>query len=489
MTVKELKPTIVWSIFDQITQVPRPSGRLDKIREWLVNFAKEHNFEYKVDAVGNVAMFRPAAPGYENAKKIVLQGHMDMVAEKMPSSNHDFDNDPIETRIEDDWVYANDTTLGADDGIGLAMALAALIDPDLKCGAIEALATVDEETGLTGAANIQPDMLVGDYLLNLDSEDDGVITMGCAGGVESLVYFDYKPEEAPKDLEYCAVKIGKLHGGHSGSDINRGFASATKQIARFLWRLEQKMDYRLASVNAGNLHNAIARDATAIVGVKAACKDDFMAVVREFEADIKEEYKRTEPNLEVTCEAVAAPACVIDQDTAHRIISAAFIAQHGVYSMSMEIDGLVETSTNFASIKTLEDKKTIYVELFTRSSLESRKFELMHQIEAVFKLAGAREVISEGSYQGWAPNLDNKILKIAVEQWKKLYGVEPVVEAIHAGLECGLFLKVCPHMDMISYGPTLENVHSPQERCHIPAVQKSWDFTVEILKSVAESTK
>ena len=486
MTLKDLKPAIVWDIFDQITKVPRPSGRLDKIREWLVNFAKEHNFEYKVDEVGNVAMFRPAAPGYENAKKVVLQGHMDMVAEKLPTSNHDFDNDPIETIVESDWVRANGTTLGADDGMGLALALAALIDPDLKCGALEALATVDEETGLTGASNIQADMLVGDYLLNLDSEDDGIITIGCAGGVESLIYFDYTPEAAPADLTYFKIAIGKLHGGHSGSDIHRGFATSTKQMARFLYELSKEMDYRLASINAGNLHNAIARDAVAVVGVKDADKEKLSVLLNGFIADVKEEYKHTEPNVEIGCESVEAPATVIDQDTACRIVKAAFVAQHGPYSMSHEVEGLVETSTNFASIKTLEADKTIYIEQFTRSSLESRKFELAHQIEALYKLAGAREIVEEGSYQGWAPNMESRLLKDAREMWEKLFNEKPIVNAIHAGLECGLFLKAAPHMEMISYGPTLENVHSPQERCHIPPVQKAWDFTVALLKAIAE---
>ena len=483
MTVKELKPANVWKIFDEITKVPRPSGDLDKIREWLVNFAKENNLEYKVDEVGNVAMFRPAAPGYENANGIVLQGHMDMVAEKLPTSNHNFATDPIETIVDGEWVKANGTTLGADDGMGLAIALAAITDPDLKCGALEALATVDEETGLTGATNIKADMLQGKYLLNLDSEDDGVITIGCAGGEVTPVYFDYKPEAAPADLKYFEIKIGDLHGGHSGTDINAGYASAAKQIARVLYRLGKEVDYKLASVNAGNLHNAIARDAVAVVGVADADKEKLAVAVNTVAAEMKDEYKRTEPGLSVTVASVDAPATVFDADTAKRVVAAAFAAQHGVYAMSAEVAGLVETSTNFASIKTKED--TIYIEMFSRSSVESGKAELVGQIEALYTLAGAREVGSEGSYQGWAPNADSAILNVAVEEWEKLYGVKPEVVAIHAGLECGLFLQQRPDMDMISYGPTLQFVHSPQERCHIPAVQKGWDFTVAIIKAVA----
>ena len=483
MEVKDLKPARVWQIFDAMTKVPRPSGNLDKIREWLINFAKEHNLDYKVDEVGNVAMFRPAAPGFENAKGVVLQGHMDMVAEKLPTSNHNFLTDPLETRVEGEWVWANNTTLGADDGIGLSIALAALTDPDIKCGALEALATVDEETGLTGATNIQADMLVGDYLLNLDSEDDGVITIGCAGGVVTPVTFDYKPEAAPADLVYFAVKVGKLMGGHSGCDIHKGLASATKQIARILYVLGSKIEYRLASLNAGNLHNAIARDAVAVIGVKPEDKETLATVVNTLAADIKFEYKRPEPHAEITIESVDAPATVIDACTAKRLVAACFAAQHGVYYMSQEVEGLVETSTNFASVKT--NASDIYLEFFSRSSTESSKDELALQIEALFTLAGAKEVRSEGSYQGWAPNAESELLKLAVSQWKALYGVEPKVEAIHAGLECGLFLKVRPDMEMISYGPTLQDVHSPRERCHIPAVQKGWDFTVALLNAIA----
>ena len=485
MQMKDLKPTNVWAIFDEITKVPRPSGRLSHIRQWLIDFADKHGFTYRVDEVGNVAIMRPADPGFENVKKIVLQGHQDMVAEKLPTSNHNFDTDPIETIVDGEWVRANGTTLGADDGMGLALGLAALIDPDLKCGALELLATVDEETGLTGAINIKADMLQGDYLLNLDSEDDGIITMSCAGGLESLVYFDYTPSPAPADRLWFKLTLSGLHGGHSGSDIDKGFASGTKQIARLLWRLEQKLDLTLASVNAGNLHNAIAHHAEAVVGIKAADKEQLAVLVNEFAADVKAEYVHTEPKVEVTCASTDVPATVIDADTAARIISVAFVAPHGIASMSKEVEGLVETSTNFASVKTLEDKKTIYMEFFSRGAVESRKYELAHQIEALMKLAGARKVEEAGGYQGWAPNANNHILKVAVAEWEKLYGVKPIVNAIHAGLECGLFSKVRPDMDMISYGPTLENVHSPQERCHIPAVQKAWDFTVAIIKAVA----
>ncbi|MBR1543414.1 MAG: aminoacyl-histidine dipeptidase [Muribaculaceae bacterium] len=484
MTIKELKPTRVWEIFHEITQVPRPSGNLDKIRAWLVDFAKRNNLQYKVDQVGNVAMFRPAAPGFENAKKVVLQGHMDMVAEKTSDSNHDFNNDPIQTIIDGEWVRANNTTLGADDGLGLAIALAAITDPDIKCGALEALATVDEETGLTGASNITPEMLQGDYLLNLDSEDDGVITIGCAGGLVSIATFQYKELPAPKDLNYFELSLLSLHGGHSGTDINCGYASATKLIARLLWTIRQEIPYELACIDSGNLHNAISRDAKAVIGIQPADKEKLAVVFNRFVAEIENEYRHTEKNMKCACTGVDSPATIIDADTAQRMVAAVFAAPHGVYSMSLEMEGLVETSTNLASVKMRPGCK-IVIEGFHRSAVESRKIELTNQMETIFRLAGAT-VTNEGGYQGWEPNTNSRILNIAVDCWEKLYGVKPTVEAIHAGLECGLFLKVCPHMDMISYGPTLKDVHSPQERCHIPAVQKGWDFTVAILNAVAK---
>ena len=461
MTIKDLNPQAVWSIFEEITKVPRPSGndegKLDKIRAWLVDFAKKHNLEYKVDKTGNVAIFRPAAPGYENCKGIVLQGHMDMVAEKGPGSTHNFDTDPIETIIDGEWVRANNTTLGADDGMGLAIALAAVIEPSLQCGPLEALATVDEETGLTGASNIEADMLVGDYLLNLDEEEDGVITMGCAGGLVSIFKFNYKPEAAPKDRVYFEIKF-------------------------------EHLDYVLACIDAGNLHNAIAHAATVVVGIKPEDKEKLSVVLNTFIADVKNEYKRTEPKMEITCNSVDVPETIIDTDTARRVVDAVYAAPHGIAAMSMEIPGLVETSTNLASVKMREGNQ-IVVEMFHRSSIESGKYDLTHKCETIFRLAGANEIISEGGYQGWEPIADSHLLTVAQEQWEKLFGVKPEVRAIHAGLECGLFLKARPDMEMISFGPTLRDVHSPAERCHIPAVDKAWKQVQAIIKALAEESK
>ena len=483
MTIKDLKPARVWNIFEQITKVPRPSKKEGKIREWLINFAKENNLEYKTDEIGNVAMFRPAAPGFENAKGIILQGHMDMVCEKNKDSNHDFDNDAIETIVEGEWMRANGTTLGADDGRGMAIALAVLTDPEIVAGPLEGFFTVDEETGLTGASNVGEGMLKGDYLLNLDSEDDGVITMSCAGGIDTLATFDYKPVEAPKDLIYFELKLSKMNGGHSGTDINTERACATRLIARLLWELRSAVDYELVRLDAGNLRNAIAREGEATIGIKDYEKEKLSVAFNNFLATIKEEYKNSEPNLDGSIASVDAPAKIIAREDAERIVNTVFAAPHGVLSVSLEMEGLTETSTNLSSVK-MKEEGVIEVVTSQRSAVESRKLDAARRIETVFKLGGGKVRHSDG-YQGWAPNKNSQILKKAVAVWKELFGVEPVVDAIHAGLECGLFLKVLPHLDMISYGPTLKNVHSPSECCHIPAVQKSWDFTVKLINVVA----
>lgn len=486
MTIKDLKPALVWSIFDEINQVPRPSKKEAKIREYLVAFAVKHNLEHKVDAIGNVAMWRPAAPGFEKAKGVVLQAHMDMVAEKAAGSNHNFDTDPIKTIVEGEWLRADGTTLGADDGMGMAGALAAMIDPELKAGPLEAFFTVDEETGLTGASNVGEGMLTGDYLLNLDSEDDGVITIGCSGGVDTLASFDFKPQPAPKNLLYFHIKISKLLGGHSGTDINAERANATRLIARLLWEAAQQIDFEVADINAGNLRNALAHTAEATIGIAEVDKEKLAVIFNTFAANVKDEYKHNEKDMLIECESVDVPECVIEKRVALNVINAAFVAPHGVQSMSLAVEGLVESSTNLASIK-VHDGNRLEIVTSQRSDVESRKFDVAHRVETVFKIAGADRVWHTDGYQGWTPNPESALLKIAVDQWNKLYGVKPKIEAIHAGLECGLFLKVAPHMEMISYGPTLRDVHSPKERVHIPAVQKFWDFTVAIIKAVAQA--
>ena len=484
MTIKNLKPELVWGIFHEITQVPRPSKKEGKIREWLINFAQKHNLEYKVDEIGNVAMFRPAAPGFENVPGICMQGHMDMVCEKNSDVNHNFDTDPIETIIDGEWVRANGTTLGADNGIGMAAALAALTDPELKAGPLCALCTVDEETGLTGATKVGEGMIRADYLLNLDSEDDGEICMGCAGGRDSNAIFTYTPTPAPQHFTYFCIAFKKFTGGHSGTDINTERASANKVVSRFLYNwMECCPETVLAEIKGGNLRNAIAREAFAVVGVPASKKEALSVALNSYEADLRVEFKRTETTFEVEIASVPAPEVVIDQCTARRVVAALYSAPHGVTYYSKEMEGLVETSTNLGAIK-MPGNNTIVVSTLQRSSVESRKADIVGQVVAHFKLAGANVVCDDG-YQGWAPNMDSKILTVAVDAYENLYGEKPKVNAIHAGLECGLFLAKYPHLDMISVGPTMRGVHSPQEKLHIPAVVKYWDLLRGIINAVA----
>ena len=484
MTLKDLKPELIFGIFDQITKVPRPSKKEGKIREFLIDFAEKNGIEYKTDETGNVVMTKPATPGYENAPKVVLQGHMDMVCEKNGNVEHNFETDPIKTVVDGEWVKAEGTTLGADNGIGMAAGLAALVSKDLVHGPIEALFTVDEETGLTGAMNLGKGMISGKYLLNLDSEEDGEICVGCAGGIDTTCTFTYEPVAAPADLHYVKIDITKLQGGHSGTDINVGRASATKLIARFLWNAAKKFNYKLVSISGGNLRNAIAREANAVIGVASADKEAVRVELNHFIADVENEYKHTEKTMEITLESVAAPASYIDDSTAKALVNALYYAPHGVVSMSMEIEGLVETSTNLASVKML-DGNQILVTTSQRSSVESRKYDIAHQVEAVFSFAGAKVTHGDG-YPGWAPNLESKLLKVAVAAHEQLFGKKPLCNAIHAGLECGLFLKDYPHMEMISFGPTLHNVHSPKEALHIPAVVKFWDLISKILEMIAK---
>lgn len=483
MTIKELKPALIWSIFDEITKVPRPSKKEEKIRNFLLDFAKKHNLEVKTDAIGNVAMFKPATPGYESAPGVILQGHMDMVCEKNSDVKHDFDNDPIETIIDGEWVHANGTTLGADNGIGMAAALAVLADDTLVHGPVQGLFTVDEETGLTGAFNLGEGMLKGDILLNLDSEDEAELFIGCAGGIDTTCTFTYTPEAAPAGYQYFTVDFKGMQGGHSGSDINAGRACANKCLVRYLWALQQKMDVALAEIHGGNLRNAIAREAGATFGVPADKKEEARVMLNTLIADLEGEYEGVE-KFDITLTSVDAPATVIDNTTATNLVAAMLACPHGVISMSKELEGLVETSTNLASVKMLEGNQ-ILVTTSQRSSVESRKFDIAHTVESVFRLAGAKVTHGDG-YNGWKPNMNSKVLKTAIKAYEDLYNVTPAVKAIHAGLECGLFLNVNPKLDVISFGPTLRNVHSPREMMHIPAVEKFWNHIARILEMIAK---
>ena len=483
MEVKDLKPELIWKCFDEVTKIPRPSCHEEQIREFLVNFAKENGIAVKTDKVGNVVMHKAATPGHENAPTVILQAHMDMVAEKNNDVNHDFMKDPIDTYVDGDWVRARGTTLGADNGIGVAAAMAVMLDKTLVHGPVEALFTVNEEIGLEGAQNLGKDMITGTMLLNLDSEDDGEIFVGCAGGIDTTAEFEYKRSFTPENFKYMRVSVSGLLGGHSGGDIHLGRANANKVIARFIWECSQRWNTCLCSIEGGNLRNAIPREANAVFGIQADRHEEMMRRLHSYVNEIKNEYEGVEPGMKLEIEEVERPEYCLDSETSLAIVRAVYSAPHGVISMSRDIEGLVETSTNLASVKMPEEGKVI-VTTSQRSSVESRKDDIAGQVEAHFQLAGAKVTHSDG-YPGWAPNMKSPIMKISAEAYEELFGVKPAIKAIHAGLECGLFLAKYPHLDMVSFGPTMTGVHSPDEQLLIPTVDKFWRHLCKVLEKVA----
>ncbi len=483
MEIRDLKPALIWHYFDAITQVPRPSKKEERIRQYLLDFAHEQQLEVKSDATGNVVITKPATPGCEGAPTVILQAHMDMVCEKNRGVEHDFDNDPIQTVIDGEWVRAKGTTLGADNGIGMAAALAVLADKELKHGRVQALFTVDEETGLTGAFGLEAGMIDGQYLLNLDSEDEAEIFIGCAGGIDTTSTFSYKQEAVPAGKFFLRIEVKNLQGGHSGGDIHLGRGNANKILARYLWSCLQRREMQLCSIDGGNLRNAIPREAVAVIAVDSAEKEAVRVEINNYAAVVAAELSGVDDKVTVDVTTADAPEFVIEDQVARNLISALYAAPHGVIGMSRDIEGLVETSTNLASVKMTEPGK-IVVATSQRSSVESEKYDIAYQLEALFRMAGAEPTHGDG-YPGWKPNMQSRIKDIAVEAYQELYQVTPAIKAIHAGLECGLFLTKYPHLDMISFGPTLRDVHSPDERMHIPAVEKFWNHLVLILEKVA----
>ena len=462
MEVKDLQPKAVFEIFDQITKIPRPSKKEEKIRKYILEFAKDRGIEAHADEIGNVIMRKPATPGHENAPTVILQGHMDMVCESN-DKNFDFENTPIQTIVDGEWVRANGTTLGADNGIGVAAALAILTDDTLVHGPLEVLITMDEETGMTGANNLKKGELTGSILINLDSEDDAEVFVGCAGGIDTVATFSYNRSYAPSDFHYFLFDVRDGLGGHSGGDIHLGRANANKLIARFLFNLMKEHEVSVCEIDGGNLRNAIPRAAHVVFGVHTSRKEDVRIAFNRYAADIEREYKGLETTLKLSLDSVDKPDFAIDSATSRNLILSLYCAPHGVISMSRDLEGLVETSTNLASVKMKGDDK-IVVTTSQRSSVDSRKLDIANQVEAVFTLAGAAVEHGDG-YPAWTPNLDSTIMKLASDAYEELYGIKPKVTAIHAGLECGLFLTKYPHLDMVSFGPTLRGVHSPSEKC------------------------
>ncbi|MCD7972400.1 MAG: aminoacyl-histidine dipeptidase [Candidatus Azobacteroides sp.] len=483
MTIKDLHPSAIWKYFDEVTQIPRPSKKEEKIISYLMNFGQALGLETKKDQLGNIIITKPATPGFEKLPTIVLQSHMDMVAEKNQGVNHDFENDPIETVIEGDWIKANGTTLGADNGIGMAAELAILASDNIQHGKIECLFTVDEETGLNGAVGIEPDFFTGKILLNLDSEDEGEIFIGCAGGMDTVATFNYQPESSPENYFFFKINITGLKGGHSGGDIHLGRANANKLLTRFIWEINKKYDLRISRIDGGNLRNAIPREAACIAAVPFTEKENIRIDFNIFLQEVEEEFGKIEPERIITLESADCEPMVIDKKTGIKLLNALYACPHGVMAMSKEIPGLVETSTNLANIKMQKDNK-IVIGTSQRSSLESAKKDILQMVESVFMLAEANTITHGEGYPGWKPNPDSNIVKIAAVSYQKLFGINPKITAIHAGLECGLFLNKYPELEMISFGPTLRDVHSPDEKMYIPSVDKFWRFLLEILKSL-----
>ena len=478
----KLEPQLLWSYFEDICQIPRPSKKEGKIRQFLLDFASGNGLETKRDEIGNVLIRKPATPGKEHFPTVVLQAHMDMVCEKNADRVFDFEKDPIIPVIEGGWVKADGTTLGADNGIGIAAQMAILTAPGLEHGPLECLVTVDEETGLSGAFALSPGFFTGKILINLDSEDDGELFIGCAGGIDTLAELPVETEKTPGNSFALKIMVRGLWGGHSGDDINKGRGNANKILTRFLWHAIRKFGVRLADFNGGNLRNAIAREAYAVVIVPNVQKEQLVAELNLFSGDVEFEYERTEPNLVLDHSSTILPAKVCTQASQENFLNMLNACPHGVLEMSSRMKDMVETSTNLASVKFTDGGK-ILITTSQRSELESRKFYAAEIVRSVFEMAGATVTHSEG-YPGWTPNPDSHILQVSADSYQRLFGQKPIIRSIHAGLECGLFLEKYPDLDMVSFGPTVRNAHSPDERIQIETVRKFWMHLTDVIKNI-----
>ena len=477
----ELQPAAVFECFARVNKIPRPSKREEKMIEFLRSFGEGLGLPTEVDEVGNVIIRKPATPGMEGRKTVILQSHFDMVCEKNADVDFDFDKDSIETYVEGDWMHARGTTLGADDGIGVAMEMAILQSSDIEHGPLECVFTRDEETGLTGAMGMKPGFMTGSYLINLDSEDEGQIFVSCAGGARTTAEYDYTEEPAPEGYYFFRIGVKNLTGGHSGDDINKKRANANKLLVRFLCDEMEKTDLRLADIQSGGLHNAIPREGWAVCAVPLGYKEQLRIDLNLYQADVEEEYAETEKEMHWTLDSEAAVPTVVDARTTRNMLLSLRAVHNGIFAMSQELDWLVETSSNLASIH--KEPGKVVVTSSQRSALASARENMCATVRAAFQLGGARVLTNEG-YPGWKMNPKSEILRIARESYVRLFKKEPKILAIHAGLECGLFSEKYPGLDMVSMGPTLRGVHSPDERLLIPTVQMVWDHLLDILKNV-----
>ncbi len=480
-TIKELTPVEVWKHFHALTQIPRPSKKEARIIEYMKQFGEDLGLETIVDEVGNVIIKKPATPGMENRKTVLLQGHLDMVPQKNSDKAFDFEKDPIQAIIDGEWVTADGTTLGSDNGIGVAAAMAVLESDTIRHGPLEALFTVDEETGMTGAFGLKPGLLDADILINMDSEDEGELYVGCAGGIDVSASKKYIPEKAPASHTAYQVFVKGLKGGHSGLDIPLGRANANKLLFRFLMQAESDLKVRLSEAGGGDLRNAIPRESRALVVVPAVSEPVFERMVVNYQDIYRKEFAETEPGLSFTCEKTGLPPTMVPADDQYGFIRAIFACPNGVQRMSQAMKGLVETSNNLAVVR-IGFGEFLALNL-TRSSVDSAKEATAWRIAGVFQLIGAKVELT-GDYPGWKPDMESPILKVCQDVYRKKFGKVPEIRAIHAGLECGLLGGVYPDLDMISFGPTIRFPHSPDEKVEISTVKKFWEFLVAILGDI-----
>lgn len=476
-----LKPELVWYHFEEICKYPRASKKEEKIAEYVVSVGKRLGLQVEKDKFGNIVIRKPATPGKENLKTVVLQGHIDMVCEKNRDVEHDFDKDPIYPYIDGDWVKAKGTTLGADNGIGVACALAVLEATDVEHGPLECLFTLDEETGLTGASSLKKNWLKADILINMDSEDLGTLFIGCSGGKNTAATFKAKLEKTPRNYSPFELKVAGLKGGHSGLEIHVGRGNAVKILNRAIWNYSQENKIRLSEINGGNKHNAIPREAFAVVLIPKSDEKKLKKFVAKYNETVKAEYVSVEPDLMVSIEKHSAPEKVLDEKTQKHLLNALYAIPHGVIKMSNDIPGLVETSTNLAVVET--KGKSINIVTSQRSPVASQNVDITNMVSSVLKLAGAEITYGDG-YPGWAPDIHSDILKVFKSTFTKMYGKEPEVTAIHAGLECGIIKEKYPDMDMISFGPTMRDVHSPAEKLQISTVPEFYNQLRTVLKNI-----
>lgn len=479
--IRQLQPKALWNKFADLNAVPRPSKKEARVITFMKEFGKSLDLETIEDEVGNVIIKKPATPGMENQKTVVMQSHLDMVHQKNGDTTFDFDTQGIDMFIEGDWVKAKGTTLGADNGLGVATIMAILESTDIPHPAIEALFTIDEETGMTGAMGLKGGLLSGDILLNLDTEEDDEIGVGCAGGIDVTATREYNEEETPEFKIGYKISVKGLQGGHSGMQIHEGLGNANKIMNRILFDGFENFGLRISEIDGGSLRNAIPRESNAVVAIDAIHEDAFLLEMALISTAIKKELKTMEPELDISVIATGTPKKIMDLGVQEGVTRALYAALNGVYRMSADIPDLVETSNNLARV-IIKDGK-IHLGCLTRSSVESSKMDLANTLRATFELTGC-EVEFSGDYPGWAPNMDSAILKVMTNLYEDLNGEKPNVAACHAGLECGILGQNYPEMDMISFGPNIKGAHSPDERAQISSVKKYWKFVLEILKQI-----